>query len=64
MEFRFTYGDEIRVKNAAPSQFRPGQLAAVCSVRELQGSVLYLIEFGDGSDTEISESLIEAPEPK
>jgi hypothetical protein len=69
---RFTWGDSVRVKVGAPPAMRPGALAAVCAITEIEndtqakkygapiGSKLYLIEFGDGTSLEIPEAWIEA----
>ncbi len=65
-------GDSVRVKVGAPQAMRPGALAAVCAITEIEneaqvqayeasiGSTIYLIEFGDGTSIEIPEAWIEA----
>ena len=67
----FSWGDTVRVKAGAQPQKRPGEVAEVVGFREIEnatqakefcaplGSVLYLIEYGDGSATEIPEEWIE-----
>ena len=68
----FTWGDTIRVKAGAQPERRPGAIAEVVGIREIEvedqaqhfeapiGSKLYLIEFGDGTSLEIPEAWIEA----
>ena len=60
-----TWGDTVRIKAEAAAEMRPGSLAAVCGLREVEtqeqaqqfscavGTTLYLIEFGDGESVEI-----------
>lgn len=67
---RPSWGDTVRIKDGAPPVMRPGRLAAVCGMREVEiaeqasqfgcviGTVLYLVEFGDGSSVEIPEVLL------
>lgn len=69
---RPTWGDTVRVKDHVPAAMRPGQLAAVCGLREAEtaeearqfgcaiGATLYLVEFRDGNSSEIPETLLEA----
>jgi hypothetical protein len=66
-----TWGDTVRIKNDASQAMRPGSLAAVCGMREVEtveqakqfgcaiGTTLYLIEFGDGSSIEVPEAFLE-----
>jgi hypothetical protein len=61
-----TWGDTVRVKAGAQPARRPGAIAEVVGVREIEiedqvrqfeapiGSKLYLIEFGDGTSLEWS----------
>jgi len=68
----FTWGDSVRVKAEAPSEMRPGTLAAICAITEIEyeaqakeygapiGSKVYLLEFGDGTSVEIPEAWVEA----
>jgi len=56
---KFTFGDEVRVKDSAPSSMRPGGLGAIVSIQDHEDPCSYTVEFGDGSDSEISEDLIE-----
>ncbi|MCC7363283.1 MAG: hypothetical protein IT303_02840 [Dehalococcoidia bacterium] len=67
-----TWGDTVRIKKGASPEMRPGALASVCGMREVEtaeqakqfdceiGSTLYLIEFGDGWSTEITQNYVEA----
>jgi hypothetical protein len=66
-----TWGDTVRVKASANIEMRPGALAAVCGLREVEtaeqarqfscpiGTTLYLIEFGDGESIEIPAASVE-----
>ena len=70
-QFRFTWGDTVRVSSTAPPQFRPGSLGAVCGMRTVTGggsslmeqlaesADLYLVEFGDGFTIEIPDLFLE-----
>lgn len=64
----FTWGDTVRVHGDAPTEFRPRELASVCALTEvdgtpstsaypaeLVGTLVCLIEFGDGSSVEVAE---------
>ncbi len=67
-----TWGDTVRVKASAPVSMRPGRLAAVVGMRDVEtqeqviefeaaiGSKVYLIEFGDGDAIEVAETWLEA----
>ena len=66
-----TWGDTVRIKQNASPEMRPGTLAAVCGIREVEstdqseqfdcaiGTILYLVEFGDGESVEIPENFVE-----
>ena len=66
-----TWGDTVRIKKSASTEMRPGTLAAVCGMREVEtleqsqqfgcaiGTTLYLVEFGDGASVEIPEEFVE-----
>ena len=69
-----TWGDTVRIKpNAKPEQ-RPGELAAVCGLREVEteeqarrfdcpiGTTLYLVEYGDGLAVEVPATIVELEE--
>lgn len=74
MTHRFTWGDGVRVRASAPSAFRPGELGSICAVEEITdevrarsagveiGTVIYLVEFGDGVAVEVAEAFLEADE--
>jgi hypothetical protein len=66
-----TWGDTVRIRlNAKPEQ-RPGVLAAVCGLREVEteeqarqfgcpiGTTLYLVEYGDGTAIEVPADIVE-----
>jgi hypothetical protein len=67
-----TWGDTVRIKNGAPPSVRPGALAEIVGMREIEtlsqaqqfaatiGSKVHLVEFGDGQALEIPEAWIEA----
>lgn len=71
----FAWGDTVQVKAGAQPERRPGAVAEVVGIREVEnedqarqfkapiGSDLYLIEFGDGTSLEIPEAWLEAAEP-
>ncbi len=66
-----TWGDTVRIKPGAPPVVRPGSLAEVVGIREIEtpaqakqfaatiGSKVYLVEFGDGQALEVPEAWIE-----
>lgn len=66
-----TWGDLVRVKQNASDGMRPGTLADVCGMRQVDttaqaeefdspiGTTLYLVEFGDGTALEIPERFLE-----
>ena len=66
-----TWGDTVRVKADASAELRPGRLAAVCGMREVEtqeqanefgsaiGTMLYLVEFADGGSLEIPGDSLE-----
>ena len=68
------WGDLVRVKATAPAAMRPGEIAEVVGLREVEdehqsvefgvpvGERICQIEFGDGSDMEIAAIWVEACE--
>jgi hypothetical protein len=74
--YKFDWGETVRVSQNAPERFRPSQLSSVCGFRLIEtaeqsvafgapiGTVLCLIEFGDGSSVEIPEPLLEKWNPE
>lgn len=67
---RFTWGDLVVVNASAPARFRPGAAASVVGVLEVVprlaaelgtpvGSIVYTLEFSDGSDAQVVEDLLE-----
>jgi len=68
---RFTWGETVVVSASAPKEYRPGNLAEVCSIWEIKtkkksmsrgepvGTVFYSIEFGDGTLMDIPECFLE-----
>ena len=55
---KFRWGDTVRIDDAAPVQLRPGSLAAVVAISGSPGQIQYTVEFGDGTDAEVPESLV------
>ena len=72
---RFTWRDTVTVTSSAPEKFRPGELAAVCSIWEVSteqnavsrgepvGTIIYGIEFGDGTFVEVPDRYLEMALP-
>lgn len=64
----------MRIKVSAKPDQRPGVLAAVCGLREVQteeqahqfgcpiGTTLYLVEYGDGVAVEVPATVVELVE--
>jgi 5-methylcytosine-specific restriction endonuclease McrBC GTP-binding regulatory subunit McrB len=71
MGYKFNYGDSIKIQSTAPKKYHPGNYASVVSMRIIDsieveknfnepiGSILYHVEFGDGSSMEIPEKYLE-----
>lgn len=57
-EFKFEHGQDVAVAETAPKEFRPGAVASVCGMRQLDGQNLYLVEFSDGEAVEIPERFL------
>ncbi|MDZ7581048.1 MAG: hypothetical protein U5R30_10600 [Deltaproteobacteria bacterium] len=68
---RFTWGDTVVISASAPENYRPGELAEVCSIWEIKteknaiargepvGTFIYGVEFGDGKIMEIPKRYLE-----
>jgi hypothetical protein len=56
--FKYEWGQEVRVAVSAPEAMHPGHKGSVCGMRERYPCNLYLVEFSDGSATEIPEDLL------
>jgi hypothetical protein len=70
---RFGWGKEVRVaqEHGLPLEWRPGSLGEVCGVRTVEndqqaaacgqaiGTVMYIVEFEDGSSVEIAAYALE-----
>ncbi len=56
---KFTYGDTVKVNESADVKLRPGQTGSIVGIQPSQGQTTYTVEFGDGADCEIDESLLE-----
>ena len=71
-----TWGDTVRIRSNAKPEQRPGALAAVCGLREVEteeqarqfgcpiGTALYLIEYGDGGSMEVPGTVVEHVEDR
>ena len=60
----FTWGESVRVDDAAPPKLRPGHAGAVVGMWETADGMTYTVEFGDGKDAEIPGSLLTSIEPE
>lgn len=66
-----TWGDTVRIKLSAKPEQRPGVLASVCGLREIEteeqarqlgypvGTRLYLVEYDDGEAVELPSFAVE-----
>lgn len=57
--YKYDWGQAVRVVMTAPENMRPGKEGSVCGMRMSGNERLYLIEFSDGEALEIPENLIE-----
>ena len=69
--YRYKYGQTVRVTAHAPQSFAPGEYVAVVGMHTVwqetessatgypMGTLLYTIEYADGSSKEITEEYIE-----
>ncbi len=53
---KFDYGMTVRVANSVPTL--GGNLGSIVGYRFANSSYLYTVEFGNGNDAEIDESLL------
>jgi hypothetical protein len=65
---RFNWGDNAAIASDAPADARPGAEVSVCGMRTIEtaqqaaaaghpvGTILYVVEFGDGSALEVPEA--------
>lgn len=68
---KFDWGESARVKDTAPTNYRPGQIVSVCGMTKIKsktladryksniGEWIYTIEYIGGSDIEIPEHYLE-----
>ena len=68
---KFTWGDAVLVKNNAPKNYRPGEFGSICGIDRIttqneadellckNGEWIYIVEYGDGSSTEVPEVYLE-----
>lgn len=69
----FTWGDIVIISDAAPAEWRPGAIAWVVGVFECSEThpvgdfppgMVYLVEFEDGSATEVTEQVLRYADPR
>lgn len=68
---KFDWNEVVRVKKNAPEKLRPGEIASICGVTEVEfedvaekfhthiGEWIYTIEFKDGTDVDLAEHCLE-----
>lgn len=68
----FTWGDTVLIKSTAPAEYRPNEIGDVVGITtvekesqvavfgEVIGTVLYTVEFGDGTDVLVPDRYVEA----
>lgn len=69
-DMKYDYGDSVAISDGAPACYLPGQQGSVCGLRHVAtdehakaadvsiGTVLWLVEFGDGSSIEVPEEYL------
>lgn len=57
-DFKYEWGQEVKVADSTPEVMRPGQRGSVCGMRKNNSINLYLVEFSDGWATEIPEDCL------
>lgn len=69
---KFTWGDTVRIRDDAPAKFKELGAGSVCGIRRIDnekvaqvfdepvGTVLYIIESGDGKSKEVPERFLES----
>lgn len=72
-ENRFTWGDTVRVaeSDGVRIDWRPGSMGSICGFRTIEneeqalsssfivGTIVYMVEFGDGESQQIPEEALE-----
>ncbi len=68
---QYTWGETVKITIDAPKAHKPGELAEICSMWEIKtdensisrgepvGTIIYSIEFGDGTLMEIPDRYLE-----
>ncbi len=68
---KFDYGMSVKVLSCAPGRYSPGEFGSIISIHEVIseehaktigvpiGKIAIGIEFGDGSDIEVPETLLQ-----
>lgn len=57
--FIYKWGETVVVALASPQESRPGQVCAVCGMRQAGDTNLYLVEFANGDSLEVPESWLQ-----
>ena len=57
--YKYDWGQTVRVLMSAPKEMRPGEVCSVCGIRESESDDLYLVEFSEGNAIEIPERELE-----
>jgi hypothetical protein len=60
---KFTWGNLVIVSASAPTHMRPGELGDVVAITHRATETTYTVEFGDGRDAEVPESLLSGDIP-
>jgi hypothetical protein len=73
---QYTWGETVKIANDAPKEYKPGELAEICSMWEIEtdansrirgepvGTIIYSIEFGDGTIIELPDRYLEKYQSK
>jgi hypothetical protein len=65
---KFTWGDSVLIRIDSTEVYHPGGVGSICGMRNAtakesadseEGTVIYVVEFADGSSMEIPERYIE-----
>lgn len=62
-EQKFTWGDTVVVHASAPSPMRPGAVGEVVGFTRKSDETTYTVEFGDGRDVQVPQSLLSGDIP-
>lgn len=74
-KMKFNYGDQVSIRRNAPLKYKPGKIGSIFSITEISnpdleelysyniGTIIYGIEYIDGSDAEVPEQFLEMDMP-